>query len=128
VGYRFERVFEIASSSPSLLGLEENSLAGRTLEVTAGTNSGIEVRVSRNFEIAGEARIIVSYPFTQACDNTSVFTVRSTGLKFQDTSKSWTTNVWTGHVLTVGGREFFIKSNTSDTLTITPVFTNVGSP
>lgn len=129
VTYRFERIYEIVTTSAPFLGLEDNSLKGRTLTITAGTNSGAVARIARNYDFGGtETRIIVSNPYTQACDSTTAFTVESTGLLFQDTSKSWTTNEWRGHVLTIGSQEFFIKSNTSDTLTITPTYANIGSP
>src|SRR5690606_38927575 len=122
--YRIDRIYEIATTSVALLGLEENSLSGRELTVTAGTNSGTTLRIARNYEFGGTAYIIMSARFEQPCDNTSVFNISSSGLLFQDTSKTWTPNVWRGHVLTVGGQEFFIKTNTSDTLTVTPVYIN----
>lgn len=112
----------------SLSGLDQNELAGRDIEIIAGTNSGLSCKIARNYEFGGNTEIVLSRDFTVPCDSTSQFTIESTGLKFQDSSQSWTLNEWQGYKLTVNGLDFNIVSNDSDTLTVSPLQVNLDSP
>lgn len=125
--YSLERYLHIFLSG--VTGFAMHELAGRTLTVTAGTNSGQGGRIARNWEFGGSTYIVMSSPFTEVIDNTSDLEISLTGLLFQDTSKSWTIDEWNGYKITIAGTDTFnIVSNTTDTLVLSPIYKNQGSP
>jgi len=114
---------------PGLTGLDDHELAGRLLTVTAGTNLGQEAKIARNWEFDGGTQIVLSIPFTLATDNTSDVEIADTGIFFQDTSQSWTPDEWRGYKITIDGTDTFnIVTNNADTLQLSPVHNNQGSP
>lgn len=121
--YSISRTTHIVDSA--LVGIADNALAGREISITAGTNSGKSSKIARNFTFGGSCHIVVSNHFTEPCDNTSVYTIESTGQQFQDTSKTWVVDEWKGYKLNVGVFEFTILSNTSDTLTVHEKYANI---
>lgn len=125
-GYALQRNSHIVL--PGITGYDDNFFAGRDLSITSGTNSGEVAVIARNYELSGDTHLILSRQLTVPCDGTSDITIENSGLFFQDSTKSWTDDEWRGYKLIIGSDEWNVVSNTVDTLKLSPVFKNQGSP
>src|SRR3989441_601281 len=101
-----------------------NLWAGRPDSITAGTGAGQMRAVSSNTKNT----LTVSPAWTTTPDGTSKYVILQTSTTLQDTTKSWTTNIWTGRPdsITAGtgaGQMRAVSSNTKNTLTVSPAWT-----
>src|SRR2546425_7646042 len=99
--------------------------AGRLVTITAGTGAGQTRTVSSN--TANTLTVSAAWTTTPR-DASSQYAITQTSTTLQDRTKSWTTNVWAGHLVTItagtgAGKTRKGASNTANTLTVSPACT-----
>src|SRR5256712_430938 len=101
--------------------------AGRLVTITAGTGAGQTRTVSSN--TANTLTVSAAWTTTPR-DASSQYAITQTSTTIQDRTKSWTTNQWAGHLVTItagtgAGQTSTVSSNTANTLTVSPAWTTI---
>src|SRR3989449_45962 len=98
--------------------------AGRPVTIKAGAGAGQTSTVSSNTANT----LTVSPAWVTTPDATSEYVITQTSNTLQDISKTWTTDQWKGHKVSIqagtgAGQTKTVSSNTANTLTVSPAWT-----